>query len=177
MNVYFKKICKSFLCLFSLFIMFVYFQYYAYVFKLPTNKTPRYPARPKIDIWKLPRLSHPNVTNYDVNGKAVYERNQIFFSYPRKAIPPNGTCRAFTDVEIDPYENGGPNRSGNRAGIYEDCAPMHFRSLTRPLPITALASAPGSGNTWVRHLIQQLTGEWSGKKWKEYKRNYLLWRE
>ena len=27
-----------------------------------------------------------------------------------------------------------------------------------PLPRTALASYPGSGNTWVRHLIQQLTG-------------------
>ena len=26
-----------------------------------------------------------------------------------------------------------------------------------PLPLTALASFPGSGNTWVRHLIQQIT--------------------
>ena len=28
-----------------------------------------------------------------------------------------------------------------------------------PLPITALASQPDSGNTWTRHLIQQLTGK------------------
>ena len=27
-----------------------------------------------------------------------------------------------------------------------------------PLPITALASFPGSGNTWIRHLIQEVTG-------------------
>ena len=28
-----------------------------------------------------------------------------------------------------------------------------------PGRVTALASAPGSGNTWVRYLLQQLTGE------------------
>ena len=35
------------------------------------------------------------------------------------------------------------------------------RSLTFapvPLPVTALASVQGSGNTWLRHLLQQLTG-------------------
>ena len=38
-----------------------------------------------------------------------------------------------------------------------DCAPFHFSKV--PLPRTALASFPGSGNTWSRYLIQQLTGE------------------
>lgn len=28
-----------------------------------------------------------------------------------------------------------------------------------PLPVTALVSFPGSGSTWVRHLVQQLTGK------------------
>lgn len=28
-----------------------------------------------------------------------------------------------------------------------------------PLPLTALASFPGSGNTWVRHILQQATGK------------------
>ena len=31
-----------------------------------------------------------------------------------------------------------------------------------PGRVTALASAPGSGNTWVRYLLQQLTGQYSG---------------
>ena len=29
----------------------------------------------------------------------------------------------------------------------------------KPLPLTALASFPGSGNTWVRHILQEATGE------------------
>ena len=28
-----------------------------------------------------------------------------------------------------------------------------------PGRVTALASSPGSGNTWVRYLLQQLTGQ------------------
>ncbi|KAK3097608.1 hypothetical protein FSP39_011358 [Pinctada imbricata] len=31
-----------------------------------------------------------------------------------------------------------------------------------PLPKTALASFPGSGNTWLRHLLQQATGLYTG---------------
>lgn len=31
-----------------------------------------------------------------------------------------------------------------------------------PLPLTALASFPGSGNTWVRHILQQATGILTG---------------
>lgn len=33
------------------------------------------------------------------------------------------------------------------------------RLSPKPLPRTALASFPGSGNTWVRHLVQQATGK------------------
>ena len=37
------------------------------------------------------------------------------------------------------------------------CGPLSY--ISPPGPITALASFPGSGNTWVRHLLQQATGE------------------
>ena len=37
------------------------------------------------------------------------------------------------------------------------CSPLSY--ISPPGPITALASFPGSGNTWVRHLLQQATGE------------------
>lgn len=33
------------------------------------------------------------------------------------------------------------------------------RVFTKGLPATALASFPGSGNTWVRYLLEQSTGE------------------
>ena len=37
------------------------------------------------------------------------------------------------------------------------CCPLKFAH--KSFPKTAMASHPGSGNTWVRHLIQQLTGK------------------
>ena len=33
-----------------------------------------------------------------------------------------------------------------------------IRYLDPPGPLTALASFPGSGNTWIRYLLQQATG-------------------
>lgn len=36
---------------------------------------------------------------------------------------------------------------------------------TDPLPLTALASYPGSGNTWLRHLLQQSTGIATGSEY------------
>ena len=38
-----------------------------------------------------------------------------------------------------------------------ECPDLHF--AREALPLTALASYAGSGNTWVRHLIQQTTGK------------------
>ena len=37
-----------------------------------------------------------------------------------------------------------------------------MRYLNPPGPITTLASHPGSGNTWVRYLIQHVTGYFTG---------------
>jgi len=38
------------------------------------------------------------------------------------------------------------------------CRQRTVKLSKTPLPITGLVSFPGSGNTWVRHLIQQMTG-------------------
>ena len=38
-----------------------------------------------------------------------------------------------------------------------NCTDIRFSSRS-PLPATALASNPGSGNTWTRHLIELITG-------------------
>ena len=60
----------------------------------------------------------------------------------------NGSCNHFRP-EI---EHGGRNSRRKTGGLLPDCATIHF-STSMKLPSVALASAPGSGNTLVRHLI------------------------
>jgi len=43
-----------------------------------------------------------------------------------------------------------------RRSEIRSCPEIRFSKY--PLPVTALASMPGSGNTWMRHLIQMSTG-------------------
>jgi hypothetical protein len=40
----------------------------------------------------------------------------------------------------------------------ENCTKKEVSLSQRQLPVTGLVSFPGSGNTWTRHLIQQMTG-------------------
>ncbi|CAG0904629.1 unnamed protein product [Darwinula stevensoni] len=42
------------------------------------------------------------------------------------------------------------------------CHPEGLHLLDRPGIVTALASFPGSGNTWLRYLLQQATGYMTG---------------
>ncbi|XP_077990678.1 sialate:O-sulfotransferase 1-like [Glandiceps talaboti] len=66
-----------------------------------------------------------------------------------------------------PFDENLPSDSGlpfiafdNSIRRNENCnlslAPLHT------IPMTALASFPGSGNTWTRHLLQQATGIYTG---------------
>ena len=48
----------------------------------------------------------------------------------------------------------------SRRGDIEWCKSLQWRNTGGPL--VALASFPGSGNTWVRYLLQQLTGVHTG---------------
>ncbi|XP_033761170.1 WSCD family member CG9164-like [Pecten maximus] len=50
----------------------------------------------------------------------------------------------------------------------ESCQPRKLSFLPgRPKYRTALLSFPGSGNTWVRHLIQELTGFYTGSIYQD----------
>lgn len=46
------------------------------------------------------------------------------------------------------------------------CKPVGLSKVG--LPLTALASYPGSGNTWLRHLLQQSTGISTGSEYIDY---------
>ena len=67
----------------------------------------------------------------------------------------------FNELEIHLYP--GPNNNGSvlpsdKETIgFGDCRKVQFSAMK--LPRTYLASFPGSGNTWVRHLLQQATGK------------------
>ena len=57
---------------------------------------------------------------------------------------------------------------GSRNGPHIDWCrqPLGFKSP--PGPTVALASFPGSGNTWLRYLLQQATGILTGSVYKDY---------
>ncbi|CAH1797678.1 unnamed protein product [Owenia fusiformis] len=62
--------------------------------------------------------------------------------------------------------------NSNQSDRPKDCLPLHFSPVA--LPHIALVSVPGSGNTWVRHLIQQATGLYSGSMYRDQKMDPLI---
>ncbi len=67
-----------------------------------------------------------------------------------------GSHRGLQGLGLAPMVR--PRASWRKVPLRPDCKPLQ---LTNPLttPLTAMASFPGSGNPWLRHLIQQATGE------------------
>ena len=60
-----------------------------------------------------------------------------------------------------------PRRIRSRSGpAIEWCHPLRYKKHAGPL--VALASFPGSGNTWLRYLLQQATGILTGSVYKDY---------
>jgi len=55
--------------------------------------------------------------------------------------------------------------------LFEDerCKPLTFLSRKIHLNKTLLVSYPGSGNTWIRHLIEQASGIYSGSIYGDIK--------
>ncbi|ALC49746.1 CG9164 [Drosophila busckii] len=63
-----------------------------------------------------------------------------------------------------------PNYTDYKAGDFYT-APAADEAMAAPQPstmLTALASFPGSGNTWLRYLLQQSTGILTGSIYKDY---------
>ncbi|ROT74784.1 hypothetical protein C7M84_006707 [Penaeus vannamei] len=67
--------------------------------------------------------------------------------------------RGVRGVELDDAA-GGRGRGSPGVSISGGARP--------PRPTTALVSFPGSGNTWIRYLLQQVTGYYSGSVYKDY---------
>lgn len=63
--------------------------------------------------------------------------------------------------------------NGLLAGNHRPCVTPKYREPPDFEP-TALASSPGSGNTWLRYLIQQATGKKKGEKRKSANAGRLI---
>uniref|UniRef100_A0A8D8YQ98 WSCD family member AAEL009094 n=1 Tax=Cacopsylla melanoneura TaxID=428564 RepID=A0A8D8YQ98_9HEMI len=50
----------------------------------------------------------------------------------------------------------------------EWCQPLHFIQSPGNRPVVGLVSFPGSGNTWLRYLLQQATGIHTGSVYMDY---------
>lgn len=66
----------------------------------------------------------------------------------------NGAVSASRKQAIELTGGGVSSRRAN----LNWCQPLHFIPRAESRPIIALASFPGSGNTWLRYLLQQATG-------------------
>ena len=62
-----------------------------------------------------------------------------------------------TNCSSNQQTNCSSNQKTNCSSQQTNCNRLSY--ISPPGPRTALASFPGSGNTWVRHLLQQATGE------------------
>lgn len=69
----------------------------------------------------------------------------------------NGGINAKNNVVPGDYSRVQALRPGLRRTRLAWCS--HLTYLKPPRYITALASFPGSGNTWLRYLLQQATGK------------------
>ncbi|KAH8266930.1 hypothetical protein KR026_011020 [Drosophila bipectinata] len=62
-----------------------------------------------------------------------------------------------------------PNYTDYRADFFTALPSSDLSAALQSLPaLTALASFPGSGNTWLRYLLQQATGILTGSIYKDY---------
>ncbi|XP_070574615.1 sialate:O-sulfotransferase 1-like [Ptychodera flava] len=59
------------------------------------------------------------------------------------------------------------NRQANQNSSTTNCS-VRF-AAPNTFPLIMLASLPGSGNTWIRHLIEQATGFYTGSKFSDRK--------
>jgi len=66
----------------------------------------------------------------------------------------------------------------------KSCTYLRFRTDPEPIPRSIITSFPGSGNTWLRHLIHMATGYYTGSVYNDaklitqgYKGEHLPWND
>ena len=105
-----------------------------------------------------PSASFESAASFFINDAA--QASQPHYHHPRNLAAAAVAAHHVTDRA---------NRKRGRAGhpqIDWCISPLGFKA--QPGPVVALASFPGSGNTWLRYLIQQASGYLTGSVYKDY---------
>ncbi|XP_060073302.1 WSCD family member AAEL009094-like [Ylistrum balloti] len=116
------------------------------------NKDTQYHQSPWTKIKETQLFDQNEVQKASKNRtKHLIRVNRILYNTPTRK--PKVAENEVTDRTPETLRN---RRQVN--SVHKRCK-RDFVSLSRShLPRTALASSPGSGNTWTRHLLQQATG-------------------
>ncbi len=110
---------------------------------------------------------------YDMNGLAVVEVPFTSPSRSRAAAEALALHKAAGshNLAFNIQRGGGglsPRRMRGMSGPQIEWCKYPLGYKAAPGPVTALASFPGSGNTWLRYLLQQATGLLTGSVYKDY---------
>ena len=112
-------------------------------------------------VWKSTR-KHFNLSHFD-KGFTVYQKVHTkinlfrFEHFMRVPLKIRNSSLEHTSANTWKANNNGKlTNHPNINKTFTHCQKMKFANPS--LLTTALASFPGSGNTWIRHLIQEATG-------------------
>ena len=90
------------------------------------------------------------LSNYILDGGSIYT--------PRKNLYYN-TTKGYEGKQQRGYKYRYNTTQTNKHENMSNCEIKQPTTSSKRLPVTALVSFPASGNTWTRHLLQQLTGK------------------
>ncbi|XP_046352586.2 WSCD family member GA21586-like [Haliotis rufescens] len=76
-------------------------------------------------------------------------------------------CMALIILMIQIHTSERQGYTSHNETTASDTCPTATRFLDRPMRLTVLASYPGSGNTWLRYLIERMTGYATGSNWSD----------
>ncbi|XP_060603790.1 WSCD family member GA21586-like [Ruditapes philippinarum] len=118
-------------------------------------------VRSKLTLQQPSKERHISSSDRSMETKNISDKTNIF-------LRGETNMSELTDIRLNDGSKGfkygaqfqkfNTSRIGNSKTEADNCTKKEVLLSQTNLPITGLVSFPGSGNTWTRHLIQQMTG-------------------
>ncbi|CAH1777293.1 unnamed protein product [Owenia fusiformis] len=115
------------------------------------------------DGKRLSNTANNSQTVSKENKNGLYHDSHKMKKRDIKKIVPETNCTGYSR-QVAPTTNLSITKKHNPLQTSNDCQPLSF---SKGWPKTALVSFPGSGNTWARHLVQQLSGAFTGSIYRD----------